>query len=94
MPKIKSANQELEFEKAEGRLGERDIENVEEEGEGYVEMELGLGVLEEREDGEEGGEGKQADEGREGDVMGRLMGKKARRQGRGKKKVRIEEIGP
>ena len=79
-------------------MGERDIENVEEEGERYIEMELGLGVLEEKEGGNDGEEeveveGKQTGEGGEGDVMGRLMGKKGKRQGRGKRKVRIEEIG-
>ena len=73
-------------------MGERDIEKVEEEGERYIEMDLGLGVLEKRE-GEERGEDKQADEGGEGDVLGRLMGKKGKRKGRGKRKVRIEEVG-
>lgn len=81
------------MEKAEGRLGERDIEKVEEEGERYIEMELGLGVLEQREEAVEEEESKQADEGREGDVLGKLMGKKGRGKGRGKRKVRIEELG-
>ena len=40
----------------------------EEKGGRYIEMELGLGVLEER----EGGEGEEKDEGREGE--GREMG--------------------
>ena len=56
LPKLKSANQELEVEKAEGMLGERDIEKVEEEGERYIEMDLGLGVLEKREGEERGDE--------------------------------------
>lgn len=65
---------------------------MEEEGKGYIEMELGLGVLEHRGEGED----KQADdEGGEGDdVLGRLMmGKKGKRKGRGSRKVGIEEIG-
>ena len=95
MPQLRSANQELEAEKAEGRLGERDIEKVEEEGKGYIEMELGLGVLEQRGEREEGEEDKQANEGGEGDVLGKLMGKKGKRKdrGRGKRKVGIEEVG-
>jgi len=48
---MKSANAELEAERERGELGLRDIENVGEEGEekaGYIEMNLGLGVLEEK----------------------------------------------
>ncbi|KAK0507676.1 hypothetical protein JMJ35_009565 [Cladonia borealis] len=95
LPKLESANQELEIEKAEGRLGERDIEKVEEEGERYIEMELGLGVLEEKGDGEgeERGEGEEKEGEGEGDVLGKLMGKKEKRKGRGKRKIRIEEVG-
>jgi len=51
----------LEVERWEGRLGERNIENVTEEdveagGKGYIEMALGLGVLEERRREEAGSE--------------------------------------
>lgn len=50
---MKNANDVLETERREGRLGERDIENLGEldgeggRGAGYIEMNLGLGVLEE-----------------------------------------------
>ena len=70
---------------------------MEEEGKGYIEMDLGLGVLEQRGEGEGEGEAesKQADEGGEGDVLGKLMGKKGKRKDRGggTRKVGIEEVG-
>ena len=62
---------------------------MEEEGERYIEMELGLGVLEQR--GEAEAEEKEVEG--EGDVLGRLMGKKGKRKARGKRKVSIEEVG-
>ncbi|KAL2048299.1 hypothetical protein N7G274_000210 [Stereocaulon virgatum] len=95
LPKMRSANQELEVERAEGRLGERDIENLDEEegeeGRGYIEMNLGLGVLEERGEGSES-DGSQVDKannkdgGRDGveSAVGRLM---RSRRTKGKRKV-------
>lgn len=39
LPSLAAANQELEYERREGRLGERDIENLGEDGEGaYIQM--------------------------------------------------------
>ncbi len=49
---MKRANEALERERADGSLGERDIERLDDEGP-YIEMNLGLGVLEEKR--EEGG---------------------------------------
>ncbi|KAF6222286.1 hypothetical protein HO133_001372 [Letharia lupina] len=107
LPKIKSANEVLETERREGRLEERNIEGVgggAREG-GYIEMDLGLGVLEEKtgdgarkceddegesEGGKGGGEGLGA-----GDVLGDLMGKnRSQGKGKGKRKreVGIEEV--
>ncbi|KAM0801217.1 hypothetical protein BDR22DRAFT_972221 [Usnea florida] len=54
LPKLKTANAILETERRAGKLEERDIENLrsgvgqEEEGGGYIEMDLGLGVWEEK----------------------------------------------
>lgn len=52
---MRSANEELETERARGDLAKRDIENIStgdgeenEEATGYIEMNLGLGVLEEK----------------------------------------------
>lgn len=66
-------------------MAERDIENVEEGGRAeYIEMDLGLGVLEEKkkvgEVGSEdlGNEELEGSEGGERNVLGRLMGRKRR----------------
>ena len=48
LPTIAAANAELEEERRRGELDERDIENVDEDG--YIEMNLGLGVLEEKDE--------------------------------------------
>ena len=105
---MKSANEALEAERRDGRLAERDIENVrggEREG-GYIEMDLGLGVLEEKTGGRaRGGEDEDEEEEEEreggkeaggrrgaGGVLGDLMGRK-RARGKGKGKVGIEEVG-
>ena len=99
---MRSANEELELERAEGTLGERDIENVKEEDEGgkeYIEMDLGLGVLEERRNGvkeesEESesevdvGDGDEHGDEKE-DVMGKLLGSQS---SKGKRKIKIEDL--
>ncbi|KAL6721755.1 hypothetical protein ACLMJK_000860 [Lecanora helva] len=97
LPKLQSANERLDKLAAEGRLGEQDIENVEGEGgeKGYIEMDLGLGVLEEK------GEGRDEESGRYGDVEGKS--KQAMKEdaiarllhapeGKKKSKVKIEEV--
>ena len=49
LPALKKANDTLEHEREAGTLEQRNIENVEDEEEkGYIEMDLGLGVLEEK----------------------------------------------
>lgn len=71
----------------EGRLADRDIENVGEDQDGYIEMDLGLGVLEEK--GKENlaieveaeGEDEESSQGEERDVLGRLMGKRREKPG-------------
>lgn len=62
LPALKSANEALEREREAGTLAERDIENVKEEEGKYIEMELGLGVLEEKRAGEDGGPESEVDE--------------------------------
>ena len=50
---MRSANEELEVERKEGTLDARNIENIGDktvESSGHIEMNLGLGVLEEKED--------------------------------------------
>lgn len=111
---MKSANEVLETERLEGRLGERNMEIVgegaleeeEEEKEGgYIEMDLGLGVLEEkRRGGKRGYEEDQEEDDEEcergeasgeslgvGDALGDMMGKK-RGRGKGRGEVGIEEV--
>ncbi|OCK80443.1 hypothetical protein K432DRAFT_43616 [Lepidopterella palustris CBS 459.81] len=48
LPMLAAANEELEMERLDGRLKERDLEAVDEDAGGYIEMDLGLGVLEEK----------------------------------------------
>ena len=91
LPALAAANQSLEVEREEGRLEARNLEAVdEEEGGQYIEMNLGLGVLEEKgarsesEKSEQSEGGDEASAGEEVDVLGRLMGfgKKGRRRER------------
>lgn len=81
LPKMAAANLELEDARAAGTLDERNIENVNEaENEEYIEMNLGLGVLEERKPGATDMDCDSEDNGRtrktgdERDVMGALLG--------------------
>jgi hypothetical protein len=84
---MQAANQRLEEERVEGRLADRDIENVGEDQDRYIEMDLGLGVLEEK--GKENlaievkaeGEDEESSQGEERDVLGRLMGKRREKPG-------------
>lgn len=109
LPRLHSANEQLEEEKREGRLDERNIENISEKdgdegGRGYIQMDLGLGVLEEkgkREDeatnesesqssSEGSSEGDDAATDGKENVVANLMGAKA---ATGRRKVKIEEVG-
>ncbi|RJE25778.1 hypothetical protein PHISCL_01891 [Aspergillus sclerotialis] len=101
LPKMKDANESLEREIAAGRGADLRVDNVGEEDEGrYIEMNLGLGVLEEKKpddndspssdedddmrDSDEDGSSKQTDS----NVMNKLMGTKQSMS----KKPTIEEI--
>lgn len=72
-----------------GRLADRDIENVGEDPDRYIEMDLGLGVLEERgkenlpiaAKAEDKDEDEESSQGEERDVLGRLMGKRREKPG-------------
>lgn len=93
LPKMKDANEVLETERKEGRLDERNIENVgDADGGGqegkYIEMDLGLGVLEQRGDIDDKSGSEERDNGCDGgrkekegdrpenrDLLGRLLDK-------------------
>ena len=85
---MQAANERLEVERAQGKLADRNIANVREDQEVYIEMDLGLGVLEEKTK-EEGstiearaeGDGEESSQGGEKDVLGRLMGKRREKPG-------------
>lgn len=91
LPQLAEANSKLE----QGGANEYSMEVVGED-EPHIEMDLGLGVLEERngdgesesdEDEEDGEESKGKGKGKEKDVMGKLMGKKENQT------AGIEEVG-
>ena len=85
---MQAANEQLEQERVEGKIGQRNIENLGADQEGYIEMDLGLGVLEEK-NAPEGvrivdkaeGEDEASSQGDERDVLGRLLGKKREKPG-------------
>ncbi|KFY23813.1 hypothetical protein V491_02403 [Pseudogymnoascus sp. VKM F-3775] len=95
LAEMDAANRELEAEKKAGTIAERRLEiDDEEEGEKagqYIEMNLGLGVLEEKtSDSETSSEGESSDD---EDVMDKLMGtEKDPKDESEKKKVGIEEV--
>ncbi|KFY45469.1 hypothetical protein V494_00933 [Pseudogymnoascus sp. VKM F-4513 (FW-928)] len=95
LAEMESANRELEAEKQAGTIAERRLEiDDEEEGEKdgqYIEMNLGLGVLEEKtSDSKTSSEGESSDD---EDVMEKLMGTEKDTNDEGdKKKVGIEEV--
>ncbi|KAJ5491123.1 hypothetical protein N7539_002690 [Penicillium diatomitis] len=87
LPKLKDANEDLEKEIAAGRGQEMVLDSVDEDGKDYIEMNLGLGVLEEKRDGDPdvlGGEvdddeNAKSDEDKldadgDSDLLGQLMG--------------------
>lgn len=71
----------------EGKLADRDIENIGEDQDRYIEMDLGLGVLEEKEKedlaikAKAEGDDEESSRGEERDVLGSLMGKKRAKPG-------------
>ncbi|KAJ5773513.1 hypothetical protein N7457_008409 [Penicillium paradoxum] len=104
LPQMKVANEDLERQIAAGKAGDLILDNADESGEQYIEMDLGLGVLEEKRDGESSSEdesevegpngtndaGKKSQDMNDSDIIGKLMG------GKGKKsttdKPSIEEM--
>lgn len=100
LAEMDAANRELEVEKEAGTIAERRLEISDDEGEGegegekagqYIEMNLGLGVLEEKtSDSDTSSEGESSDD---EDVMDKLMGaEKDSKDESEKKKVGIEEV--
>lgn len=78
LPQLKAANEELEAQKKAGSLKSLDSVEAHEEGEPYIEMDLGLGVLEEKDpnansDDDSASDAEDGD--KEKDVLGRLMGR-------------------
>ncbi|KAI9683859.1 MAG: hypothetical protein M1829_004193 [Trizodia sp. TS-e1964] len=114
MPQLQAANEELDGDRLAGRLQERELENVQ-DGEEYIEMDLGLGVLEERrqeEDSSSSSDGDSDDQGssktkgedsgcafgadiskpsngKDTNVLGRLMGQKSRKGTGSKFKIEL-----
>lgn len=98
LAEMDAANRELEAEKEAGTIAERRLEISDDDGEGegekagqYIEMNLGLGVLEEKtSDSDTSSEGESSDD---EDVMDKLMGaEKDSKDESEKKKVGIEEV--
>ncbi|EUC29203.1 hypothetical protein COCCADRAFT_40388 [Bipolaris zeicola 26-R-13] len=81
LPRLKAANEELEAQKRAGTLRRLDAED-QEEGEPYIEMDLGLGVLEEKDpnaaesDTEDTSDADEEDGNKEKDVLGKLLGRR------------------
>lgn len=74
LPQLKAANDELEAKKKAGTLKNMDsMEGVEDKD--YIEMDLGLGVLEMKDDQDSGDEMDTEDGEKEKDILGKLMGR-------------------
>ncbi|KAI9372731.1 hypothetical protein BJX61DRAFT_506056 [Aspergillus egyptiacus] len=99
LPQIKSANEDLERDLAAGRVKQIQVDNEDEDDHGdgrYIEMNLGLGVLEEKSSNDErssgeGNAGKSEAHGSSGEsnVLDKLMGKETPSSG----KPSIQELG-
>ncbi|KAJ5163806.1 uncharacterized protein N7500_005636 [Penicillium coprophilum] len=90
LPKMKDANEDLQKQIEAGKAGDLILDNADENGEQYIEMDLGLGVLEEKRDGDPSSDEESDDEGLKGatrdgkspqemndsDIIGKLMGGK------------------
>lgn len=93
LPKLKKANEELEEERRRGTLEKRRIEvdgeeGKEEVGGQYIEMSLGLGVLEEKDPDEKSeSESEESDGEEEKDILGKLL---KREKVEGKKVQEVE----
>ncbi|OGE56132.1 hypothetical protein PENARI_c003G07884 [Penicillium arizonense] len=62
LPKMKNANEDLQKEIEAGRVGDLVLDNADESGEQYIEMDLGLGVLEEKKEGDSSSEDEDEDD--------------------------------
>ncbi|KAF2742057.1 hypothetical protein M011DRAFT_472550 [Sporormia fimetaria CBS 119925] len=93
LPQLKAANEELEAERRAGTLRDREIEVHDDAEDHYIEMDLGLGVLEERDSDAAGASGSSSasssdtEEHKKADVMGKLLGRREPAE-----KASIEEI--
>ncbi|CAG8943127.1 unnamed protein product [Penicillium salamii] len=80
LPQMKIANEDLQRQIDAGNAGDLVLDNAEANGERYIEMDLGLGVLEEKRDGESSSEESDAEGGKDveddSDIIGKLMGGK------------------
>ncbi|EKV06778.1 hypothetical protein Pdw03_3766 [Penicillium digitatum] len=93
LPKMKNANEDLQRQIEAGEAEDLVLDNADETGEQYIEMNLGLGVLEERRDGDSAsdeetddeescdvtGAGKTPQEVNNSDIIGKLMGGKSKK---------------
>ncbi|KAI4628475.1 hypothetical protein J4E83_003025 [Alternaria metachromatica] len=81
LPQLKAANEELEAQKKAGTLKSLETVEGQDEGEPYIEMDLGLGVLEEKDpnaDSDKDSASDAEDSDKEKDVLGKLMGREKR----------------
>ncbi|EAT82306.1 hypothetical protein HBH56_108460 [Parastagonospora nodorum] len=93
LPQLKAANDELEAQRKAGTLKSREIDMTDaEEADQYIEMDLGLGVLEEKgpnadDDSASDSDEEMGDDVTEKDVLGKLMGRPGTKEG-----VVIQEV--
>ncbi|KAL1977925.1 hypothetical protein VTN31DRAFT_784 [Thermomyces dupontii] len=93
LPQLKAANEDLERRIAEGNARDHVLDDVpdddEQGGRPYIEMNLGLGVLEEKREGDEDASENSDDGAANGNVLDRLMGQKSQSD---RPKPGIEEV--
>ncbi|CAG8150340.1 unnamed protein product [Penicillium olsonii] len=80
LPQMKTANEDLQRQIEAGQAEDLVLDNAEGNGERYIEMDLGLGVLEEKRDGDSSNEESETEGGKDAeddsDIIGKLMGGK------------------
>lgn len=100
LPQMAAANVELEKDRAAGKLAQMSLENVGEDDEHYIEMNLGLGVLKEKNPNKTDSDSEMEEDSddemdtaaddqktREENILGKLMGKKKTKTGPGIQEV-------
>ncbi|KAK0664394.1 Uncharacterized protein DIS24_g835 [Lasiodiplodia hormozganensis] len=100
LPQLAAANVELEKDRAAGKLAQMSLENVGEDDEHYIEMNLGLGVLKEKDPNKMDSDSEMEEDSddemdtgaddqttREENILGKLMGKKKTKAGPGIQEV-------